>query len=303
MRERSGTVDRVTTPVRAAAQRIVVPFLVFLSAMLMVLGKADVLLFDRLRVAVADATAPLLHLVSQPLAVIATGVRDVEGMVGVYRENERLREENTRLLHWQTAAQRLDRENAELRSLLNFAPERMASFVTAEVIDNSGGAFARNVLVDAGGRNGVKRGQAAVTGEGLVGRVAEVGDQSARILLLTDLNSRIPVMLEPSHERAVMAGDNSDQPRLLYLRTDAPPEPGDRVVTGGSGGVFPAGLPVGFVASINGGIIKVEPFAELSRLEYLRIVNFGLDGVLPQSAVPQPRVTRGPRIADPDAAR
>jgi rod shape-determining protein MreC len=303
VRERSSTVDRVTTPVRAAAQRFVVPLLVFLSAMLMVLGKADVLLFDRMRIAVGDATEPLLHLVSQPLAVVASGVRDIEGLVGVYRENERLREENARLLQWQTVAQRLGSENAELRGLLNFAPERMTSFVTAEVIDNSGGAFARNVLVDAGSRDGVRRGQAAVTGEGLVGRVAEVGERSTRILLLTDLNSRIPVMLEPSRERAVMAGDNSDRPQLLYLRTDALPEPGDRVVTGGSGGVFPAGLPVGFVASVDAGVVKVEPFAELRRLEYLRIVNFGLDGVLPQSAVPQPRVTRGPKIADPDTVR
>ena len=303
MRERSGTVDRVATPMRAAAQRIVVPFLVFLSAMGMVLGKADVLLFDRLRVAVSDAAAPLLEFVSQPLAAAAAGVRNLEGLFDVYHDNTRLREENARLLQWQAAAQRLGRENAELRGLLKFAPENMASFVTAEVIDNSGGAFARNVLVNAGSRDGVRRGQAAVTGEGLVGRVAEVGERAARVLLLTDLNSRIPVILEQSRERALMAGDNSDQPRLLYLPANVMPKPGERIITGGAGGVFPPGLPVGVVSSVDGGIIKIEPYAELSRLEYLRVVNFGLEGMLPQNALPQPRVARGARIADPDAAR
>jgi rod shape-determining protein MreC len=281
------------------AQRIAVPFLIVLSMMFIVLGKADVLLFNRLRVIVVDATAPVLQAVSQPAATVASGVRYVEDLFVVYRDNQRLREENGRLLQWQDAARRLQAENAELRKLTKFQAPADARYISAQVIANSGGAFARNVLVNIGLRDEVVRGQAAVTGEGLVGRVAEVGERASRILLLTDLNSHIPVMLDGSRERAVMAGDNSDQPRLLYLPASVPVKPGDRIVTAGSGGVFPPGLPVGVVASIDSGIVRIEPFAELARLEIVEVVDFGLGGVLPQSQIPLPRAVKGARVVDP----
>ena len=285
------------------AQRAVVPFLVLLSMMFIVLGKADVLLFDRLRVVIADAAAPLLEALAQPVATMASGVRHVEGVFDLYRENERLREENARLLQWQDVARRLETENAGLRDLTKFVPEGAPRFISAQIIADSGGAFARSVLVSAGGREGVTRGQAAVTGEGLVGRVAEVGGRAARILLLTDLNSHIPVMLDSSRERAVMAGDNSDQPRLLYLPINVTAKPGERIVTDGSGGIFPPGVPVGVVASVDSGIVRVEPYADLSRMEYVRIVDFGLGGVLPQNAMPLPRAARGARVVVPAPAR
>jgi len=304
LRERSGTVDRFTAPFRAAAQRAAVPFLIFLSAMFIVLGKADIVLFERLRVIVADAAAPILQAVAQPIATAATGVRNIEAIFAVYGENQRLHDENARLLQWQEVARRLEAENARLRGLVKFAPESPVRDVAARVIGNSGGAFARNVLVNAGSGEGVARGQAAATGEGLVGRIAEVGDHSARVLLVSDLNSRIPVVLDDTRERAVMAGDNSDQPRLLYLRANAAVKVGERIVTGGAGGVFPPGIPVGVVASIAAGVVRVEPYAELSRLEFVRIVDFGLEGVLPQSAMPLPKAAKGAKIiVDPDMMR
>lgn len=303
MRERSGAADRFAVPFRAMAQRAAVPFFIFLSVMFIVLGKADVLLFDRLRILIVDGSAPILQAVSQPIATAAAGVRNIGAMFDVYGENHRLREENERLLEWQEVARGLAVENARLRGLAKLAPEGARHEVSAQVIANSGGAFARNVLVSAGSRDGVARGQAAVTGEGLVGRVAEVGERAARILLLTDLNSRIPVVLEVSRERAVLAGDNSDEPRLLYLPAKTTVKVGDRIVTGGAGGVFPPGLAVGVVAAVEGTNVRVEPYAELPRLDYVGIVDFGLEGLLPQSAVPIARPARGARIADPDAPR
>jgi rod shape-determining protein MreC len=303
VRERSGSVDRLTAPVRAVAQRIAVPFLVVLSMMFILLGKADVLLFDRLRVIVVDATAPMLQAVSQPVATVGSGARYFQDLFVVYHDNQRLREENGRLLQWQNVARRLQAENAELRKLTKFQPPADARYVSAQVIANSGGAFARNVLINVGSHDEVVRGQAAVTGEGLVGRIAEVGNRASRILLLTDLNSHIPVVLDGSRERAVMAGDNSEQPRLLYLPANVAVKVGDRIVTAGSGGVFPPGLPVGVVAAVDGGIVRIEPFAELTRLEVVEVVDFGLGGVLPQSAIPLPRPARGARVVDPDVAR
>jgi rod shape-determining protein MreC len=226
-------------------------------------------------------------------------------VIVVYRQNEALREENRRLLQWQEAARRLAAENKALRDLDKLVPDQSMTQLSARVIADSGGAFLRNMLVNAGARDGVARGQAALTGEGLVGRVSEVGQRTARILLLTDLNSHIPVMIEGSNERALLDGDNSGRPRLAFLEAKAKLDIGDRIVTSGSGGVFPPGLPVGVIAAIEGGIVRVDPYAELSRLDIVRLVDYGLGGVLPQSAVPPPRApkpARG-RAATADAAK
>ncbi len=285
---------RVSAPVRATVQRLTLPFLIFVSALLAVLGKADVLLFDHVRIVLADALSPVLRVAGEPIVTVSKAIGAVEDVASVYRQNQELKLENQRLLQWQDVARRLESENEELRNLVKFAPQGAVSSVAAQVIADSGGAFLRNVLIDVGRNEGVSRGQPALTGDGLVGRVIELGDRTARILLLTDINSHIPVVVEGTHERAMLNGDNSDQPRLVYFQPKNPVKPGNRVVTSGSGGVFPPDLPVGVVVSVNG-VIRVEPYADLARLEMVRIVDYGLDGVLPDKAIPAPPPIGGGR--------
>ena len=294
---RAGQVIRLSPPRRAALQRVTLPLLVLLSAMMIILGKADQVMFESLRVSVTDLAAPALEMLSRPLAVIGDLVDRARDFVAVYQNNAYLAEENKKLQGWQQAALNLASENARLRELLKLTPEPAATFITARVIANSGGAYVRSLLVHAGSENGVARGQAAVTGEGLVGRVTEVGSRAARVLLVTDLNSRVPVMVEGSQQQqAVLAGDNSERPCLRYLDSVAGIKIGDRVVTSGQGGVFPPGLPVGVVSSLDGEAPRVEPYVELSRVEYLRIVDYGLADGLPK---PVPIASRSGRRAEP----
>ena len=283
---------RLSPPRRAALQRVSLLLLVMLSAMVIILGKADQVMFESLRVSVTDTAAPLLAIASRPLTALEALADRARGLVAVYRDNARLAEENERLLRWRQVALSLASENAELHGLLKLVPVPSASFVTARVIGNSGGAYVRNLMIRAGTENGVARGQAAITGEGLVGRVAEVGTQAARILLVTDLNSRIPVIVEGTRQRALMTGDNSDRPSLRYLDTVSGIKVGDRVVTSGEGGVFPPGLPVGVIASLEGEAPRVEPYVELSQVQYLRIVDYGLADGLPKPVPPTSRVGR-----------
>jgi rod shape-determining protein MreC len=88
------------------------------------------------------------------------------------------------------------------------------------------------------------------------------------------------VLIEPSRQRAVMTGDNSGQPKLLYVPGDASLAVGDRVVTSGHGGIFPPGLPIGLVASVGDNAVRIQPFVDLGRVEHLQLVNFGLPGGL-----------------------
>jgi rod shape-determining protein MreC len=276
-------------------QRIVVPLLVLLSAMMIILGKNNQNVLESLRNSVMDAAAPALDLLSRPAATLDATLNRVRGFIMLYEKNAQLARENERLLGWQQAALRLASENAELRDLLKLAPDPATSYVTARVIANSGGTYVRSVVVNAGRDNGVARGQAAITGEGLVGRVSEVGSRAARVLLVTDLNSRVPVIVEASRQRAVLAGDNSDRPSLRYIEAGPAIRVGDRIATSGQGGVFPPGLPVGVVATVDGGSPRVEPSASLSRADYLRLVDYGLAEMLPN---PLSLVPRGSKRAE-----
>jgi rod shape-determining protein MreC len=295
---------RPSAQLRATIQRTTPPLLILLSAAIIVLGKADQAVFDSLRTTLTDDVAPALGVLSRPLAAAATVVDRVRGLVMMYQDNQRLEQENERLLQWQQLALKLTTDNRELRGLLKVVPDNAVSYVTARIIADSGGGYVRAVMVNAGTEQGLARGQAAITTLGLVGRLTEVGSRAARILLITDLNSRIPVIVERTHAKAVLAGDNSERPRLLYASASEPIKIGDRIVTSGEGGLFPPGLPVGMVASLEGPP-RVEPYVELSQLASVLIVNYGLAGSLPDPvpAAVHPSRQRRPLPADEASVR
>ena len=279
MRLRGGSALRLASA-KAWLHRFTFVLLFGASLALMVLGKSESPIVERARLTVTDAVTPILNGLSRPLASIREAYDNAREFLDLREENAALREQQARLVQWQSVARQLEAENRALRDLLKFAPDRAASFVTARVVADNGGAFVRSVLVAAGSRDGLRKGDAAVTGEGLVGRVAEVGERSARVLLLTDINSRIPVVIERSRDQGILAGDNSDNPRLLYLSHGSQLVPGDRVVTSAAGGAFPPGLPVGVVKSTDTGGAVVELFVDWDHMEYLRLLDYRLTGVL-----------------------
>jgi len=291
---------RLNVPVRVLTQRFALPSLLVVSVVMLVLARADNSVFDRLRAGFLDLSAPVLEVIDRPLVLYDRAVAKLHEVSALYDENARLRQENERLLQWQDVAQSLRAENQRMRGLLHVAPDPAISFVSARVVATSGGAFLRSVMIDAGSQDGVSRGEAAITGDGLVGRVAETGQRAARVLLLTDMNARVPVRLESTGDTAMLAGDNSDLPRLLYLPQRTLPKIGERVVTSGHGGIFPPGLPVGLVSSIDKGVARIETFADLTRVQFLRIVNYGLIGVLPEPVPPRPgKAQRGAAPVEP----
>ena len=268
------------TALKALVQRFSFLLLVLASIALMMLSRMDPALIQHTQERVMDAFAPIQEALSRPAATAARVVEVFVDIAEVYKENKELRQENARLLQWKQAALRLDAENTGLRALLHYRPDPRAGFVSARVIAAPGGAFLRDVVVTAGRRDGVRRGQAAVAGAGMVGRVVEAGEWSSRVLLITDINARVPVVLDASRQRAVLAGDNSDQPRLIYLPPDTHVSIGERVVTSGDGGLFPAGLPVGVVSLIGDHVVKVQPMVDMGRLEHVQLVDYGFPGGL-----------------------
>jgi len=272
--------EEVAGQVRLVLHRFALALLVVAAFAAMLIGKADTVLVENARVLALDLASPALEAIARPVAVANRTIADLKEFATLREENARLREENTRLLAWQTAARRLENENTRLRDLANFREGPEASFITARIVGDSVSAYVRGALLNVGRKAGVTPGQAVVTGEGLAGRVAEVGDNSARVLFVTDVNSRLPVQVERTRERAILAGDNSALMRLTLAQTLQGVQRGDRIVTSGHGGSFPVGIPVGEVVQTESGSVKVRPFADFSRLEFVRVVDYGVTGLV-----------------------
>jgi rod shape-determining protein MreC len=247
----------------------------------MLFSKAESTGIERMRLAIVDAVAPLLFVLSQPVQAVGQAVDSAEDFFFVYGENRLLREENARLVQWVQEARRLGVENATLRAQLEYVPDKRSQFVTARVVADTGGAYFHSLLINAGARQFIRRGQAVTWQGGLIGRIAEVGERSSRVLLMTDINSRIPVVVESTGNRAIVRGDNSSYPVLQFLPDNSPVSPGDRIVTSGHGGVYPPGLAVGTVAQASEAVVSVQPFVSISQLNQAVILDYGVDGILP----------------------
>jgi rod shape-determining protein MreC len=288
-------VIRLSIPLRQALARLSLPLMIAAAFGVMLLGKADALLAERLRSHLADALSPIYAALAEPMGAVRNAVEEVQTLAQLREENVILREENERLRRWQAAALALESENELLRRQLNFLPEAAPAFVTARVVADGGGTYARAVLLATGPQHAIRKGQVALDERGFVGRVTEVGSRSARVLLATDMNSRIPVTLEASRARAIMAGSNGARPRLAHWPEGVMPVEGERIVTSAEAGAFPAGLPVGVVRVSPQGAPEVELFARLDRLDAVRLFDYGLRGILPPESVARPEPRPGRR--------
>ena len=283
-------------------------FFIVLAIAIMIASRAQVGVFDSAREAVNDAAAPIYEIAAQPAAMFKRWGQGLDSVLSVYEENQRLREENARLLAKQNELAELERKVARYEELLKAQTDAPVASVAARVIADASGPFVHTVLINAGHDQGIAKGQAVVDELGLIGRVIASGNRSARILLLTDLNSRIPVMVEGVNLKAILTGDNSVHPLLEYLPSGARIPAGARVVTTPDGGVFPPGIPVGLVAG-NSRTPRVNLFTGEGRADFVRIlsytakvdVNTAVSEPLPGAMTEQPNAAGAPEQPKPNS--
>ncbi len=266
---------RLSVPFRQALSRLTLPVMLMLSLGTVLIGRADQGLADHLRDGLNDLLAPAYALVAPPVQALEHGGGVIGHLFDLQGENDALEAENARLLQWQAVAMALEAQNDALKTALNYVPPAAPEFFTADVVADLGGIYARSVLTVLPPALGVNPqtivGAVAMDGRGVAGRVVEAGSRSARVLLITDLNSRIPVALGVHGQPALMTGTNGPEPALLYWAPGQPPAEGDMVLTSAEGGAFPAGLPVGVVHYDAQNDPVVLPLADLDALRVLRL--------------------------------
>jgi rod shape-determining protein MreC len=185
--------------VRSMLHRFTFVLLVAAAVILMIVGRNDGVLIERTRSFVLDVLTPVFDALSRPASAVANSVEYFRQLGNIRADNQRLREENEHLAHWHTLATRLASENAVLHQQLNYVPEPDPAYISARVIGDVASGFGQSLLLGAGARDGVRKGQAVLSGEFLVGYVSQVADHISRLLLLTDINAHMPVHPHPSH--------------------------------------------------------------------------------------------------------
>ena len=253
-------------------RRLLIGILVLCLLGVFLLWRIDSPRVERFRMAVIDRVVPSFDWAMAPVTATVNLFRDFQSYQHVYEQNQDLRRELQQMRAWKEAALQLEQENAKLLDLNNVRLDPKLTFVTGVVMADSGSPFRQSVLLNVGRRDGIRDGWATMDGVGLVGRISGVGQDTARVILVTDSNSRIPATIQPSGQRAILVGDNTAAPLIEFLENPDLVRPGDRIVSSGDGGVFPADLLVGQVIESPGGRLRARLAADYGRLEFLRVL-------------------------------
>lgn len=265
--DRSNEADYVR-PVR----RLVIGVLALVLFALFLLWRIDSPRIERFRTAVVDAVVPNMDWAMAPVTGLARMVEDFRSYARIYEQNQELRRELQQMRAWREAALQLEQRNAQLLDMARVRLDPQLTHVTGVVMADAGSPYRQSVLLNVGARDGIVDGWAVMDGLGLAGRIAGVGDRSARVILLTDSNSRVPVIVQPTGQRALLSGDNTPLPALDFVEAPDALRPGDRVVSASDGGVFPPGLLVGEVVTATDGRLRVQLAADYGRLDFLRVL-------------------------------
>ena len=239
---------------------------------LFVLWRIDSPRVEKFRALVIDTFVPSFEWMLRPMTSVVKLAKDYQSYEKLLEQNKELRRELQQMKSWKEAALQLEQENARLLDLNQLRVDSKLTHVSGIVIADSGSPFRQSVLLNIGSRDGIQDGWAAMDGLGLVGRISGIGSSTSRVILLTDNASQIPVIIQPSGQRAILMGDNSYAPPVEFIENVDLVRPGDRIVTSGAGGVLPAGLLIGTLALDPNNRLRARLAADYERLEFLRVL-------------------------------
>jgi rod shape-determining protein MreC len=268
-----------------------------LAVVLVLLGKAQSGLFDRARMRITDWMAPSLESIHAPIQGFNRWIASADELFVVYKENLSLKDENARLKQWRNVAVVMQDRARHYQEMLHAVPDPDINAVLARVIGRASRPFLQTMILDAGMSRAVKPGEAVVDSRGMIGRIYLAGDHTSWVILLTDLNSRIPVTIASADGKtatlqAIMTGDNTAMPLLDTLNQVVTLHAGDQIVSSGDGGLLPPGLAIGTVVEQSGGY-RVGLLAEAASSEDVEVLGFRK----PAEALPAAAANQLPAVA------
>ena len=212
--------------------------------------------------------------VSIPFKSFDNIVEDINKHMNLYNNYNKLKVENDELKNNISKSDFLELENTQLRKLIEEQVSSSSNLVSARIMLDKQSPYLNSLIINIGSNKNIENGMAVLDGKNFIGRIVDVNFFSSRVLLVSDLNSKIPVLIEPSAHHAILSGHGKNKPTLEYLPKKYTIQDGDKVYTSGKEGIFSPGIPIG-EAKVENNLITVLLFSDLNQITFINI-NLGV---------------------------
>lgn len=221
-----------------------------------------------------DISEPIVRVGSSPFNKIISSFTDLNELMIARSENKILREENEKLKALYIKSLNINEENKELKALIKYIGIRSVKYHVARFIGYSHQLYSNKAFIDAGSKQGIKE-DSIVTGKNsLIGRISQVGADKSRVLLVTDINSKIPIITSRSRTRGILVGNNTSLMEIAYLENNHGILVGDMVFTSGDGDSLPPGILIGVVKKVSQNYVAVQMAEDISNVNLVGIVEY-----------------------------
>ncbi len=257
-------------------QRFSLIGLIFFSIGLLFLSKINLPLTNYLKITLNEVVYRSSFIISIPEKKIQDFNNKIKDHYNVYNDYLSIKEKLNLLQSKKYETQFLKEENKRLKKIIDEYIYNSKEMVAKVLIDKNS-PFLKSIIVNKGSKDNVKLGMAVLDGTYLVGKIVEVNYSTSRALLVSDLNSKIPVGIEPGNVQSILSGTGKQNGKIEYLESEASIKNGSIVYTSGSGGLFKSGIPVGVYNKENTEEQTVTFFSKLSQLTFIKLVSFEED--------------------------
>ena len=257
---------------RGTKQRFSLFALLFSSIFLIVLGKFNFTAINYLKITINEVVYRTSFVASIPEKYITYSYRAIEEHIKLYKDYNFQKEELEKLKSEKYEVKFLEAENKRLKKVLNDI-NYSSELVIAKVIIDKQSPFLRSIIINKGSKNNIKKGMSVLSDSYLIGKVVEVNYMTSRVLLLSDLNSRIPVTIEPGSVQSILHGDGKNSGNIQYTKDNLPIADGSIIYTSGTGGLLKSGIPIGKIEQ-NENQNSVNFFIDFSQLRYVKVSSY-----------------------------
>ena len=255
---------------KATKQRFSLFALIVFSIILIFAETIEVKPLNYLRYFIKDTIYRGSVIVSFPSKGFKTAAKTVQVHINLYSEYNKLKEQNAQLKNRIYDPNFLILENKQLRQLLEDDVTSQDSLLSAKVMLDKQSTYLNSFVINIGSNKKIKKGMAVLDGKNFIGRIVDVNFFSSQILLVSDLNSKISVVIEPKGYHAILSGTGETDPILDFLPENHTVQSGDKVYTSGKEGIFSPGIPIGQVR-MDGQKITISLFSDLSQITFVNI--------------------------------
>lgn len=263
---------------KGTQQRFSLLGLIFFSIIFLILGSYNFKVVDLVKISIKEVVYRSSFIVSGPEKIIGIGFNKITDHINHYSNYKNMEEKLDKLEALDLSNQIITLENIKYKKLVDdyFIKNNE---IFAKVLIDKNSPFLRSVVLNKGSKNNIKLGMAVLDGEYLIGKVVEVNFFTSRVLLISDINSKIPVSVSPNDVQAIMSGDGKQNATLQYIQgTDLKNNNEDMMVTtSGAGGLFKSGILIGkinFTENSTTNNLKVNIYKDFSQLKYVKVISF-----------------------------